>query len=261
MRLNLTISLLVCAALAGAQTDLLLQTDAPLKTAKQVLDRYTQALGGRDAIEKVQSMTVQGEAERGGAADKSVFIYYAKPFKSLFKLTRPDGTQVSSGFDGKVGWLITPQGTKVDKDSDLDANLRDADLQYPLHQSDYFKQLELAGVTDFEGHRCYWLHGTTNWGRDNNQFYDVDSGLLVGNRFESDDASKTITIELYQDYKNLGGGRLFATKTVARNGDHIQTYTYKAISYDPIDDSIFDLPSSVKAALTKSDSTKSGGTK
>ena len=55
------------------------------------------------------------------------------------------------------------------------------------------QKLELAGVTDFEGHRCYWLHGTTNWGKDNNQFYDVTTGLLVGYRFE-DDASKATWI-------------------------------------------------------------------
>jgi hypothetical protein len=236
------ISLLAFAVLAFAQAS------APLKTAADVLERYKDALGGADVIRKVQSETVYGEAESSGASGKSTFTYYAKPFKSLFKLTRADGTQITAGFDGKVSWVITPQGATIDKDTAVDANRRDADLQYSLHQPDYFKKLELAGVTDFEGHRCYWLHGTTNWGKDNNQFYDVDTGLLVGYRFEADDASKTITIALFEDYKNFGGP-LIATKNTSRTGDKRRTFTYRAVSYEPLDDSIFEMPQAVKALL------------
>ena len=237
--LKLAILFLTTFAIASAQ-------DAPLKTAAAVLDRYKQALGGEAAIAKVQSETVRGEVESPGTPGKAPFIYYAKPFKSLFKLTRPDGTEITAGFDGQTSWVITPQGASIDKDTAVDANRRDADLQYPLHQPDYFKKLELAGVTDFEGHRCYWLHGTTNWGKDNNQFYDVTTGLLVGYRFESDDASKTLTIALFEDYKNFGGP-LVATKNTTRTGGQSQTFAYKSIAYDPLPDSLFDLPPAVKA--------------
>jgi outer membrane lipoprotein-sorting protein len=133
-----------------------------LKTADAVLERYKQALGGVEAIQKVQSMTVRGEAEFTARPGKSTFVYYARPFKSLMKLTRSDGTEITVGFDGKVSWTITPQGASIDKDVPVEAIRRDKDLQYAMHQPDYFRKLELAGVTDFEGHRCYWLHGATN---------------------------------------------------------------------------------------------------
>lgn len=219
--------------------------DAQLKTADAVLERYKQALGGSEAVQKVQSMTVRGEVESSARPGKSTFVYYARPFKSLFKVTRPDGTAITSGFDGKVSWTITPQGASIDKDTPVDANRRDADLQYALHQPDYFRKLELAGVTDFEGHRCYWLHGTTNWGKDNNQFYDTDTGLLVGYRFESDDASKTITVMLFQDYKNFGGP-LIASRNISRSKDRSQSFTYESVSYAPLPDSLFELPEAVK---------------
>ena len=219
--------------------------EAQLKTADAVLERYKQALGGAEAVQEVQSMTVHGEIESSARPGKSTFVYYARPFKTLFKVTRLDGTEITAGFDGKTSWTITPQGASIDKDTPVDAVRRDADLQYALHQPDYFRKLELAGVTDFEGHRCYWLHGTTNWGKDNNQFYDIDTGLLVGYRFESDDASKSITIALFQDYKNFGGP-LIATKNVSRTGERFQTFTYKSVSYEPLPDSLFELPEAVK---------------
>jgi hypothetical protein len=222
---------------------------AQLTTAAQVLDRYKQALGGEQAIANVQSMTVRGEAESTRTApDKATFVYYAKPFKTLFKLTRVDGTQITAGFDGKVSWTMTSKGAEIDKDTALDAIRRDADLQYPLHQPDYFKKLELAGISDFEGHRCYWLHGTTNWGKDNNQFYDVETGLLAGYRFESDDSSKTLTFAIFEDYKNFGGP-LIATRNTTRAGNNSQTFTYKSVSYEPLADSIFELPPAVKALV------------
>jgi hypothetical protein len=219
-----------------------------LTTAQQVLDRYKQALGGKQAIANVQSLTVQGEVQSTSTPGKATFVHYAKPFKTLYKLTRPDGTQVIAGFDGKVSWTITSKGAEVDKDTPVDAVRRDADLQYALHQPDYFKKLELAGISDFEGHRCYWLHGTTNWGKDNNQFYDVVTGLLVGYRFESDDASKTLTLVIFDDYTNFGGP-LMATKNTIRVGNNSRTFTNKSVSYEPLSDSIFDLPSAVKALL------------
>ena len=221
--------------------------EAQLTTAAQVLDRYTKALGGEQAIVNVKSITVRGEAEGTGTVRKATFIYQSKPFKTLFKVTRPDGTETISGFDGKVSWSINSKGAEIDKATPLDAIRRDADLQYPLHQPDYFKKLELAGITDFEGHRCYWLHGTTNWGKDNNQFYDIQTGLLVGYRFE-DDASKAIRIVRFDDYRNFGGP-LMATKNTSRSGDHSQTFFYEAVSYEPLNDSIFELPQAVKALV------------
>lgn len=221
---------------------------AQLTTAEQVLERYVQVLGGKQAIANVQSMTVKGEVESTSTPGKGTFVYYGKPFKTLFKLTRADGTQIIAGFNGKVSWTITPKGAEIDKDTALGAIRRDADLQYPLHQPDYFKKLELAGISDFEGHRCYWLHGTTNWGKDNNQFYDVETGLLAGYRFESDDASKTLTFAIFEDYKNFGGP-LIATRNTSRAGNKSQTFIYKSVSYEPLADSIFELPPAVKALI------------
>jgi hypothetical protein len=221
---------------------------AQLKSAGAVLDRYKQALGGVEAIAKVQSETVHGEIEGTGLSGKSNFVSYAKPFKSLFKVTRADSSQAISGFNGEVSWSIDAQAPSIDKDTAPESVRRDADLQYALHQPDYFKSLDFAGVTDFDGRPCYWLHGTTHWGKDNNQFYDVQTGLLAGYRFQADDKSAAVSILLFQDYKNFGGP-MVATKLISRTGDRVRTFTITSVSYDPIADSVFDLPPAVRALM------------
>lgn len=235
-----SILFLICAAAVGAHA-----RARELQTTEAVLERYKQALGGADAIQKVESETVSGEAESSNAPGKSTFVYYVKGFKSIFEMTRPDGSQINAGFDGKVSWTITAKGASIDN-APIEANLRDGDLHYALHQPDYFKKLEFGGVVEFEGHRCYRLHGTTKWDTDEDQFYDVRSGLLAGSSFVSGAASKAVTVALFQDYKKFGGP-LIATRNVSRVGGRTQTFIYKRVSYEPLDDSVFDLPEAVKA--------------
>src|ERR1700729_3408921 len=163
--------------------------DGQLTTTQEVLAKYQQALGGAEAIRAVQSQTRHGEFEDSDRKGKFAFTAYSKPFKFLQKVKRPDGTEVTSGFDGSISWSIGPRGASIDNDMPVEAIRRDADLQYALHQPDYFAKYELAGVTDFDGRSCYWIHGTTHWGKDNHQFYDVKTGLLAGYRFQSDDKS------------------------------------------------------------------------
>jgi len=219
-----------------------------LKTAQAVLERYQQALGGADAIGKVQSETRHGEVEGAGMQGKVTFVAYAKPFKWLAKVTMPDGGERVDGFDGEVSWSMGPKGAEIDKSVPLESVRRDADLQYPLHQPDYFSKYELAGIADFEGHRCYWLHGTTHRGKDNNQFYDVKTGLLVGYRFQSDDKNSIPTILVFGDYKSFGGP-LVATRQTGRQGDQSQATTVISVSYEPLADSMFELPAPVKTLL------------
>lgn len=109
-QVRLLSALLTCAALAFSQ-------QSELRTAASVLARYQRALGGVDTIRKVQSETIRGEVEAAGMQGKATFIYYAKPFKSLLKVTRPDGVEITRGFDGAVSWAITPRGASVDKDT------------------------------------------------------------------------------------------------------------------------------------------------
>jgi len=219
----------------------------PPKTAADVLERYRQAIGGVDVIAKVQSETRHGEMQQTGMNGKATFIGYAKPFLQFHKVTFPDGREVLSGFNGGISWQVSANGASIDRDSPVESARRDADLQYELHQPEYFRNFELAGTVDFEGRRCYWLHGITHWGKDNNQFYDVETGLLAGYRYQSDSSSSAaVTTLLFQEYKAFGGP-LVATKIISRTGNKTQTIRFTSVTYGPLEDSVFELPQAVKA--------------
>jgi hypothetical protein len=237
------------AMLACAAGTLVVAQAGQLKTAAAVLERYQHALGGANVIGRIASETRRGDVEATGLEGKATLVAYTKRFKSLRRVRLPDGREIVSGFDGRISWSITPQGAVIDETTSVDAARRDTDLQYALHQPNYFQKLELAGVTDFEGRPCYWLRGTTQWGKDNNQYYDVKTGLLAGYRFQSDDAaSADVTTQVFEDYKSFGGP-LVATKVVSRTGNRTQTVSYASVTYESLADSLFDLPEAVRALL------------
>jgi len=233
---------ILCAMPAGAE--------APkLESVEAVLTRYQQALGGVEAIRAVQSETRRAEVESSAAPGKTKILFYAKPFRQFVKITRPDGREITTGFDGAVSWTVTAEAASIDHDTPVESDRRDSDLQYALHQTDYFEKLEFAGVTDFEGCRCYWLRGTTHWGKNNNQFYDTETGLLAGYRFQQDARnSVAVTTLQFKDYKSFGGP-LVATRLITRTGDAVRTISILSVSYEPVADSLFELPAPVRALL------------
>jgi hypothetical protein len=98
----------------------------------------------------------------------------------------------------------------------------------------------MAGVVDFEGRRCYWLHGITHWRKDNNQFYDVETGLLAGYRYQSDSStSAAVTTGVVSGLQKLRWA-------IGGDEDHL-AHRRQDVSYGPLEDSIFEWPEAVKA--------------
>lgn len=124
-------------------------------------------------------------------------------------------------------------------------------MYYHLHVLDYFKSLEVADVKEFAGHQCYHLKGVNNWGQPNEQFYDKDSGLLIGYEFNTawrggkGDATAT-----FEDYKDFGGV-LMPAKTTGREGGDISIGLITSVTYDDVDDAVFVLPDAVKKAIAQ----------
>ena len=92
------------------------------------------ALGGRAALEKINSRSAKGTFEVLGIALSGPAEMYAKaPNKTLTILKVPGQTTLKEGFDGTVGWQEDPDDGVVDKTGlELGSAMRDADFYQPL---------------------------------------------------------------------------------------------------------------------------------
>jgi photosynthetic reaction center cytochrome c subunit len=74
----------------------------PQPTVEQVLQKYVEAVGGKAAIEKVQSRQMKGTYTRQGGTELPYEVLQSKD-KWLLTVTTPQGANVR-GFNGTSGW-------------------------------------------------------------------------------------------------------------------------------------------------------------
>jgi hypothetical protein len=239
-----------------------LPLQSSLPTAKEIVERYDEALGGHDAIMRHTSSTTRGtmEAHDGATVLKLPLVYYARaPFQRLEKVSLPNGAgDLLNGFDGEIAWSFDPRpgptaGAQISYGDDRESTKRDADFYYPLTELSWFKSMETVGIENYEGHSCYRVHGINNWSKVNDHFYDVETHLLDGYEFES---QMGLTHEIFSDYKEIDGVLVPTKQTVkakAKDGTWNVVYllTFNSITFNDVDPSVFALPPVVRALAEK----------
>lgn len=110
------------------------ETTSPLPSVEQILARYIEALGGKDAITRLTSRVARGKVDMPGVSRGGTFEVYAKaPNKSVSTLdVYPIGI-IKQGFNGRQGWDQTKEtGLQDAVGEDLAALERDSDFYSPL---------------------------------------------------------------------------------------------------------------------------------
>jgi hypothetical protein len=233
------------------------QTKEKLPTAEEVLDRYVEVTGGREALLRYKSMTMHGRGQDPAKNIEREGVFYTKDGKMLQRILLPGGKTDESGYDGQTAWDLGPDGKAVIHEGDeIKTIARDADMYYHLRVMKYFKSMEVVDVKEFNGRACYHLKGINNWGKVNEQFYDKENGLLVGYAFNTawrgGDGDAT---ETFEEYKDFGGVRM-ATKNTHREGGDVSIFRITSVTYDDVSDDVFRLPEAVRAALAAKKSGK-----
>lgn len=242
-------ALLMCAA-AGSIAPVCAQGAGTLPTVNAVLERHVAATGGRAALLRHTSMTVHGRYQDPGHHADYETVFYTKGGKMLLKAELGGGKQYQSGYDGETAWVLHPDGkADIAAGDQVKTVARDADMYYHLHVLNYFKSMAVVDVKPFNGRPCYHLKGINNWGKVNEQFYDTETGLLMGYAFNTAwRGGKGDATDTFEEYKEFGGVRL-ATKTTSRDGDDLTISLITAVTYDDVTDDVFALPGAVKAAV------------
>ncbi len=240
---------LICAGFATV-IPVSAQTTEKLPTAQEVLDRYVEVTGGREALLRYKSMTVHGRVQVPSRNIDREIVVYTNDGKMLQKAFLADGKEASSGYDGQTAWDLDADGkATITKGDEVKSIARDADMYYHLQVMKYFKSMEVVDVKEFNGRACYHLKGVNNWGMVNEHFYDKENGLLVGYAFNTawrgGDGDAT---ETFEDYKDFGGVRM-AAKTTHREGKDAVIFLITAVTYDDVSDDAFALPEAVKLAM------------
>ena len=235
---------LLCTAGPRAQ-------QAPLPSAREVIDRSVQAAGGENAFKAVRSIRGRGTVTIPAQKLTGTFeMLAARPNKTLTRVTMEGIGRLEEGYNGKIGWSIDPvSGPALIAGRALMDRADEAWFDAPLHAPDFVKSATVAGREDFDGRPAYRVKVVLVSGFEQDELFDIETGLPIGleaRRETPFGSAPTTTIN--RDYKKYGA-LMLPSSQVQRVLGIEQIVTFASYEFNVVPGNAFDPPPAVKALI------------
>jgi carboxyl-terminal processing protease len=171
-------------------------------TVDQILDKYAQALGGKDAIQQVSRRVTKGTFTSPDLQTDGTFEIYAKaPNKQLTVLQATGFGTFRQGFNGTAAWEQQPV---IDDIEDQPAfPKREADFYLPIKLHELFPKMAFAGK-EILGERQVYALEAPRAGNPRRWYFDAQTGLLIRTENRTQDGKVTESEDL-DDYRAVDG--------------------------------------------------------
>jgi zinc protease len=191
-------------AQATATKSAVAQQDLP--KAESLIDKYVAAIGGKEALSNIKSLTVSGSMVIAQAGINGDIEMLQSDGKMLMKIDLPGIGQQTIGFNGEVAWqnseLTGPQLIEGGMLEDLKFQ---AKIDGYSDAAQYFDSLETVKAVDFEGEAAYEVVAKKKGTSDKTLFFSQKSGLIIGSSGEQQSDFGTMNITtVISDYKKVG---------------------------------------------------------
>ncbi|HEV2615463.1 MAG TPA: c-type cytochrome [Candidatus Acidoferrales bacterium] len=216
----------------GAQT---------LPTADAIVDKYAQAIGTEDALNKVSSRAIHLEETDSDGKSYPVEAYEKTPGKMYQVTTLPQGT-VTAGFDGTRAWVASSRGTHDAEQLHAIVLRREAEVN-PVAALKNYTGKRVRGQAKIGDETTYIMQAKAPDGIIELLFFDEQSGLLVRRMMRDRTIFGALGIEAdYADYKPVDGVNVPYKTTWSRTGQS-SSFVIKDVKDNvPVDDSKFEPP-------------------
>ena len=216
---------------------------AHLPTAQQILEKYTQALGGAEALDKISSRVEKGTLSGFGPHSFPVEIYSKAPDKRISIVHMPKNENYTA-FDGQSGWL-TGFGGRIQnmEGAEIYAARLDADFRFLSDARKVFRQVRMATPENVGDREAWVLVGITPGQPPVKLYFDKESGLLLREmRYAQTPVGRYPTQVDYADFREADGVKVPFRWTVARPGNSFTIQVDEIQQNVPVDDSKFEKP-------------------
>ena len=183
--------------------------------AEEVLEKYTEAIGGEDAIEDIENFSAEGSFDlRGGSMQYTgTYTWYAQNPNLSYRKIETDTYTMENWTDGEKAWKNSQGNIEELKEDNLKEELMNAQM---------FKETKLLDL-GYKGKVMGAQNGmiqvkfTTPMGKQENHYFNQKTFLLekITKIFEV--AGRTFfSEEIYEDYKKFGEVML-PSKIISKN--------------------------------------------
>ena len=173
-------------------------------TASSVMASYIEAIGGKAAVESVQTMLFNAEVTIEGAPFKPTAVIKAMaPNKSSMEMSIAGmGTIMKQKFDGTTGYA-EQQGMKQPmSEEDVAEQASQKGLFPEAHYN--ADEIELMSLSDLDGTDVYKIK--VKGVSESFRYYDANSGLLLREEATEEAQGQSVTtITVHSDYRAVDG--------------------------------------------------------
>jgi hypothetical protein len=224
-----------------------------MPTADQLLEKFVQAVGGAEALQRISSRVQKGTLTGFGGRPVAVEVFAKAPDKRLSVVHLPNGDSLT-GYDGRVGWLgISGRPAREVNSWELIGARLDADFYLPVHLKQIFSQLRVERPEKVGDQETYLLLGENPDQPPVRLYFSQQSGLLVRLlRYVETPLGRNPTQIDYADYRDAEGVKVPFRWTIARPGGRFTIQVDQIQQNLPIDDGKFAKPSEPLAPAQKS---------
>jgi len=216
-------------------------------TVEELLARHVQALGGEEALARIESVRKTGTFTGPDFADVPIVTAIRTPDGYLRKVEAGPGETSILGFDGETAWELAPT-VGVEEPTPLPerevvAFRRDTDLAGPLvDPEEKGHQVELLGKTK----NGYKLEVTFDGGDERHYLLHPET-FLISRYLETRILRGQLTTEAegrYLDYREVGGVKWAFFESLAMPAvDFRQSITWEEIEVGvELEDALFAMP-------------------
>jgi hypothetical protein len=176
----------------------------------QILDRFIEAAGGKEAIEGVKSYRMKGHFEMRALDLRGKMEVWAKdPQKSLTIIEFP-GLIVRKGYDGETHWAQTPFGSvTMTGPQEMSEVENDSEVYNASRIRNLYDRMKLDRKARLSGRDVYIVEGQPTKGPAEKLFFDVENGLLVRWDMARRQADRRVFVKVYlNDYRDIDGVKI-----------------------------------------------------
>jgi len=212
-----------------------------LPTADELINKYVQALGGAEALQKITSRVEKGTISIANGPQLAIDVFAEAPNRRVSFTHTPKGDNITL-FDGTTAWLRGPGGSpnKLDP-ANSEAVKLDAEFNFALHIKQIFNQVRVARPEKVKDRETNVILALQQGQPPVRLYFDKESGLLVRLvRYANTPLGRLPTQIDYGDYRDSGGVKIPYRWTVARPPRGRFTIQVDQVQQNvPIDDSKF----------------------
>jgi hypothetical protein len=214
-----------------------------MPTPDQLLEKFVQALGGADALQKISSRVEKGTLTGFGGRQLPVEVLAKAPDKRLSVVHLPNGDSITA-FDGRVGWLgNSGRPAREMSGGEIDGARFDADFYFPVHINRTFSQLRVERPEKVGDQETYLVLGANPGQPPVRMYFSQQSALLVRLvRYVETPLGRNPTQIDYADYRDVDSVKVPFRWTLARPGGRFTIQVEQLQQNVPIDDAKFAKP-------------------